>query len=167
MMRNGSIALHHRGTTMAYMPYTTNPHLPRLRMEAANLVLKDGWSTRDTARHYRFNQSTIARWVLKARMTNRNLIATESSRPHHHPNELPTELVKAILGYRHERNQCAEILHYRLAKDGYDVSLSSVKRVLRRHGMSRFSRWKKWHQYPLRPIPETPGLLVEIDTIHA
>lgn len=151
---------------MAYMPYTTNPHLPRLRREAANLVVHEGWSTRDVARHYRFNQSTIVRWVERARMTNRNIIVTESCRPHHHPNKLPTELVNTILGYRRERNQCAEILHHRLTKDGYDVSLSSVKRVLRRHGMSRFSRWKKWHQYPARPIPETPGLLVEIDTIH-
>lgn len=151
---------------MAYMPYTTNPHLPRLRMEAANLVVREGWSTRDVARHYRFNQSTIVRWVEKARMTNRNIIVTETSRPHHHSNELPDEIVNAILRYRRERNQCAEILHHRLLTDGYHVSLSSVKRVLRRHGMSRFSRWKKWHQYPVRPIPETPGLLVEIDTIH-
>lgn len=32
--------------------------------------------------------------------------------------------------------------------------------------MTRFSRWKKWHQYPPRPIPERPGILVEIDTVH-
>ncbi|MDP3727026.1 MAG: integrase core domain-containing protein [bacterium] len=151
---------------MAYMPYTMNPHLPRLRKEAADLVLREGWSSRDVARHYRFNQSTIVRWVGKARMTNRNVIATESSRPHHHPRELSGELVSAILAYRRERNQCAEILHHRLMTDGYPVSLSSVKRVLRRHGISRFSRWKKWHQYPPRPLPETPGVLVEIDTIH-
>ena len=151
---------------MAYMPYTTNPHLPRLRMEAANLVAREGWSTRDAARHYRFNQSTIVRWVGKARMTNRNLIATESSRPHRHPRELPDETVNAILAYRRERNQCAEILHHRLTTDGRVLSLSSVKRVLRRHGVSRFSRWKKWHQAEPRPVPETPGVLVEIDTIH-
>ena len=151
---------------MAYMPYTMNPHLPRLRMEAATLVVREGWSTRDVARHYRFNQSTIVRWVEKARMTNRNIIVTESSRPHHHPHELPSDLVATILTYRRERTQCAEILHHRLITDGYQLSLSSVKRVLRRYGMSRYSRWKKWHQYPVRPVPETPGILVEIDTIH-
>lgn len=151
---------------MAYMPYTTNPHLPRLRMEAANLVLRQGWSTRDVARHYRFNQSTIVRWVEKAKMTNRNIIATESSRPRHHPQELPDDIVNIILAYRRERNQCAEILHHRLVADGYRPSLSSVKRTLRRHGLSRFSRWKKWHVAEPRPIPETPGVLVQIDTIH-
>lgn len=151
---------------MAYMPYTMNPHLPRLRMEAANLVLRANWSTRDVARHYRFNQSTIVRWVEKARMTNRNLVPTESSRPRRHPRELPDEIVNTILAYRRERNQCAEILHHRLSTDGYRLSLSSVKRTLQRHGVSRFSRWKKWHQAEPRPIPETPGILVQIDTIH-
>lgn len=151
---------------MAYMPYTSNPHLPRLRMDAANLVLRHGWSTRDVARHYRFNQSTIVRWVEKARLTNRNLVPTESSRPRRHPRELPDEIVNTILAYRRERSQCAEILHRRLTTDGYRLSLSSVKRTLQRHGVSRFSRWKKWHQAEPRPIPETPGILVQIDTIH-
>lgn len=45
------------------------------------------------------------------------------------------------------------------------MSLASVKRVLKRYGLSRYSPWKKWHVYPPRPTPEKPGLLVEIDTI--
>lgn len=53
-----------------------------------------------------------------------------------------------------------------MAERGIAVSLSSVKRVLKRHGVSRFSRWKKWHQYPSRPLPERPGVLVEIDSVH-
>jgi transposase len=71
-----------------YMAYTTNPHLPRLRMKAARLVLDKGWSTRQVARYTGFNQSTIVRWVKKARYTNRRVIPTLSSRPHHHPNQL-------------------------------------------------------------------------------
>lgn len=72
-----------------------------------------------------------------------------------------------ILGLRSERNQCAEILHHRLmAERGIVVSLSSVKRVLRRCGISKYSKWKKWHQYPVRPLPEKPGFLVEIDAVH-
>lgn len=148
------------------MPYTTNPNLPRLRMETAQLVLRDEWSTREAARHTGFNQSTIVRWVLEARHTNRNVIPTRSSRPHHHPHELSSEMVSHILALRSERNQCAEILHWRLNKEGVAVSLSSVKRVLRRCGLTRFSKWKKWHRYLERPQPEKPGLLVEIDTVH-
>jgi transposase InsO family protein len=31
--------------------------------------------------------------------------------------------------------------------------------------LQRFDVHKKWHQYPPRPIPEKPGILVEIDTV--
>lgn len=148
------------------MSYTMNPHLPHIRMETAQLVLRDGWSTRQTARHTGFDHSTIVRWVQRARCSNRQTIPTESSRPHHHPRALDASVVQQILRYRMKHRRCAEVLHYLLTKDGYTVSLSSVKRVLRRNGMSRFSPWKKWHTYPPRPLPKKPGILVEVDTIH-
>jgi transposase InsO family protein len=148
------------------MPYTTNQYIPRLRMKAAQLVIRDGWSTRQVARYTGYHQSSVVRWVEQARNSNLLIIPTRSSRPHHHPRELSDEIVAKILEIRAERNQCAEILHWRLTQDGYVISLSSVKRVLRRFHCSRYSRWKKWHQYPERPLAEKPGVLVEIDTIH-
>ncbi len=45
------------------------------------------------------------------------------------------------------------------------MSLSSVKRVLRRYGCRRYSKWKKWHQYPPRPLPKKPGSLIELDSV--
>lgn len=148
-----------------YMAYSNNPHLPRVRMEAVKLV-RSGWSTVKVARHMGYSQSAIVKWVARAPGDRFRVITTQSSRPWSHPNALSPELVETILRYRRERNQCAEILHYRLVTDGYQVSLSSVKRTLKRNQMTRFSRWKKWHQYPLRPLAEKPGILVEIDTIH-
>ena len=148
------------------MPYTTNQYIPRLRMRAAQRVIRDGWSTRQVARYTGYNQSSIVRWVERASNSNLLVIPTRSSRPHHHPRDLAPEIVSAVLQYRAERNQCAEILHHRLTTDGHQVSLSSVRRVLKRYGCSRYSRWKKWHQYPPRPMAEKPGILVQIDTIH-
>lgn len=135
-------------------------------MKAAQLVIRDGWRTRQVARYTGYNQSSIVRWVEQARNSNLLVIPTKSSRPHHHPRELSREIIKKILEYRSERNQCAEILHHRLCAEGVSVSLSSVKRVLKRFGCSRYSRWKRWHQYPERPVAEKPGILVQIDTIH-
>lgn len=147
-----------------YMPYTTNPHLPVLRMNAANLVLLHGWSTREVARHTGFNQSTIVRWVTEARLSNRRSIPTTSSRPHHHPKQLTVDVVGRIIAMRKERRQCAAILHHRLRQEGIHVSLSSVKRTISRNHLQRFSNRKQWHRYPPRPLPEKPGILVEIDT---
>jgi transposase InsO family protein len=135
-------------------------------MKAAQLVIRDGWSSRRVARYTGYNQSSIVRWVEQARNSNLLVIPTRSSRPHHHPRELSDEIIRKILEYRSERSQCAEILYHRLLQNGYRTSLSSVKRILRRFNCSRYSKWKKWHQYPERPLAEKPGVLVEIDTIH-
>lgn len=150
-----------------YMAYTTNPHLPRVRMQAVELV-KQGKSVREAARHFGFAHNTVLNWLKrKPEYGWRGLvIPTRSSKPIHHPKELREEIINQILTLRKERNQCAEILHYRLINEhGIKISLSSVKRVLRRFHCSRFSPWKKWHQYPVRPVPEKPGILIEIDTI--
>ena len=140
--------------------------MPTVRRDAVRLVCYRDWSIRKAARHFGVEPSTVSRWVKLDPTGGWRIIPTKSSRPHHHPHELPFETVARILDLRRERNQCAEILHHRINEEGTRVSLSSVKRVLRRHGVSRFSRWKKWHQYPPRPLPEKPGVLVEIDTIH-
>lgn len=147
--------------------YETNKRLPRLRMEAVRMV-RSGTGVREVARHLGYAPGTISKWVKRANAlpSNASLIPTESSRPHHHPHALTDEIVLRILELRGERNQCAEILCHRLQQEGIAISLSSVKRTLRRHAITRFSPWKKWHQYPPRPEAKTPGILVEIDTVH-
>lgn len=149
--------------------YTTYNLLPRVRMEAVRLVKEKSWSTRQAARHFGFTHSAVVKWLKKADFLSQNsqLIPTQSSKPNHSPRALDQEIVRAILELRTERNQCAEILHHRLKEEQHIlVSLSSVKRVLKRCGVSKYSRWKKWHQYPERPLPEKPGFLVELDTVH-
>lgn len=152
-----------------YMAYTTNPNLPRVRMEAV-LMVQSGKSVREVARHFGFAHNTVLNWLKKQPVYGwhgRLEIPTLSSRPEHHPDEISDDVVSKILELRTERDQCAEILHYRLATErNVLISISSVKRVLKRCGISKYSKWKKWHQYPVRPLPEKPGFLVEIDAVH-
>lgn len=151
------------------MAYTNNPSLPLVRAQAVSLVKNEQWSIRKTARHLGFSHCTVRLWLKRQPIIGPNhrlVIPTQSSRPHHHPRALPEETVAQILAMRAERRECAEVLHYRLSQAGVKVSLSSVKRVLARHGCSRFSKWKKWHQYPPRPLADKPGKLVQIDSMH-
>jgi len=148
-----------------YMAYDSNPRLPHVRMEAVKLV-RTGWSTRKVARHVGYSQSVVVKWCARAPQHRSSLVVpTRSSRPWHHPYALSAELVQTIVEYNRRYRRGAEFLHYLLVRDGYSVSLSSVKRTLKRHGLIYPSRWKKWHQYPPRPLPEKPEILVEIDTI--
>lgn len=150
-----------------YMAYTTNPYLPRLRMKTANLVRLYGWSVRQAARHIGVEPSTVSRWVKKAEYLNIGVIPTESSRPHSHPRALPEKIVNRIVELRERRNRCAEIVHREMINLGYLVSLSSVKRTLRRRGLIRKrSPWKRWHFSEKRPDIAKPGDLVQIDTVH-
>lgn len=148
------------------MPYTMNPNLPQLRMRAVRMV-RSGQSGRSVARHFGFDHSAVVRWMRRADSIDRRspVIPTLSPRPRHHPHELSPETVRAILLYRQRYRRCAEFLHFMLIRDGYRLSLSSVKRTLRRHGLVNHSQWKKWHRYIPRPEPARPGILVEIDTI--
>ena len=149
------------------MSYSKNPNLPKVRAEAVKMV-RAGQSVRAVARHFGYSHSAVVKWCKKVPedVYQYHIIATESSRPRHHPNELSDEVVRRILDLRFETRRGAEFIHVLLVREGVTVSLSSVKRTLRRHGLTKYSKWKKWHQSTPRPQPEVPGLLVETDTIH-
>jgi transposase InsO family protein len=148
------------------MPYTTNKHMPRIRRDAADLVSK-GWSTRKVARHFGFSQSVIVKWVAKAKKIGLHPIPTQSSKPHHHPEQLSENLVWKIFQQRIKNRRCAEVVHQELINQGIKTSLSSVKRTLDRHGLlKKRSPWKRYHPHVDRPYPLKAGDLVQIDTIH-
>lgn len=140
--------------------------MPHVRMEAVRRV-RMGESIRKVARHMGYSHAAVINWLRRAPHDRRaRVIPTHSSRPHHHPNELPPEIVETVIAYRKRYKRGAEVLRELLRQDGILVSLSSVKRTLKRNELTYPSKWKKWHQYPPRPIPEKPGILVQIDTIH-
>lgn len=149
------------------MAYTTNPSLPRVRMEAVKL-LRQGYSTRQVARHFGYSQSVIVKWNKRAPDDGRLTIPTISSRPNSHPNKLDWRIRKKIINFRIKTNgRCSEVIHKLLINENIEVSLSTVKRVLDSNNMLRKkSPWKKMHKYIERPKALNPGDLVQMDTIH-
>lgn len=149
------------------MAYTTNPRLPRVRMDAVKLV-RSGWSTRKVAAHLGYSQAAIVQWMKRAPLNRRlRTIPTRSSKPRSHPKTLSQKMVDAIVAKREEHGRCAEVVHRELMAAGITVSLSSVQRTLKRKGLIKArSPWKRWHSTFPRPAAEKPGDLVQIDTIH-
>ena len=149
------------------MAYTTNPKLPRVRMEAVRLVKYRGWSTRQVAKYTGYSQSVIVKWCKKDPTGGWRPIETQSSKPNRHPKQLSEELVKKITDMRSEIKRSSEIVHVSLAEKGIMVSLSSVKRTLDRRGLlNKRSPWKRYHAPTDRPKALNPGDLVQLDTIH-
>ncbi len=148
------------------MAYTKNPHMPKVRREAAAMVHR-GHTPSEAGRRFGVSASTVCKWVKKARLYGHRSIPTLSSRPKRHPKEVPEETVRKIVRKRLERNRCAEVVHAELARDGVAVSLSSVKRTLDRRGLlKKRSPWKRFHPHQERPAPARPGSLVQMDTVH-
>lgn len=140
--------------------------MPKLRAQAVEMV-HQGKGVREVARYFGFQPGTVSKWVNKAPYTGIFLLPTKSSKPHHHPSEIPEFLRQRIIDLRLKKGRCAEVIHQELLNENLLVSLSTVKRVLDRAGMlKKKSKWKKYHKNIQRPWVQKPGDLIEIDTIH-
>ena len=174
------------------MAYSINPNLPKARATALRLLVEDKLPASVVSRKCGIHRSTLWRWKQKWLELNKNWqmdnpnrpgrvysrlhhlarcswnISTASSRPHTSPYALPDGLVEHILRLRAGLERCAEVIWWHIVHDdGVQVSLSSVRRTLKRHHC--FDGARKKHvrpDNPRRPHATKPGELVEIDTIH-
>jgi len=174
------------------MAYSINPNLPKARALAMQLLIREGLPLQIVAIRCGVHRSTIWRWKRKWLGLNENVqlenynrpnreagsqfriaactwrIPTDSSRPHANPKAVCQQIVERILELRYALKRCAEVVwHYVTAVDGLSVSLSSVRRILRRHHCFDGARKKRVRpDNPRRPHVANPGELVETDTIH-
>ena len=169
------------------MAYYRGKDIEKSRGNAVQEVILEKRSIAQVARRFGKNRSTIYRWMKKWRIQQNVLlenpgrpsrtlgkvfrwqsvkwnIPTLSSAPKTHPNALNADIISAILRIRQHRYECAEIIHYKLAKEGLNISLSSVKRVIKRNELWRKKRRYRWNEK--RPLPTAPGELIQTDTVH-
>ena len=169
------------------MAYYRGKDIEKSRGNAMQEVILEKRSIAQVARRFGKNRSTIYRWIKKWRMQQNVLlenpgrpsrplgkafrwqyvkwnIPTLSSAPKTHTNALNENIVATILRVRQCKYECAEIIHYKLAKEGINVSLSSIKRVIKRNELWRRKRRYRWNEK--RPLPTAPGELIQTDTVH-
>lgn len=174
------------------MAYSSNPYLPRARAIAMQLLIRDGIPPQTVANRCGVSRSTIWRWKQRwdklnqhVQLTNDNRptreagsvfrlaactwrIPTLVSRPHVSPRAISATLVARVLELRATLKRCAEVIwHHLVYKDHVAISLSSVRRTLRRHHCFDGARKHRVRSdNPKRPMPTKPGELVQTDTIH-
>ena len=174
------------------MAYSINPNLPKARAIALQLLVCKGLPLQIVANRCGVHRSTIWRWKQKwdklneyVQLTNDNrpnrvagtqfrlaalrwIIPTLSARPHTNPKAVGQSIVARILELRAQLKRCAEVVwHHLVHRDRIIVSLSSVRRILKRHHCFVGARKKRVRpDNPRRPHVTKPGELVETDTIH-
>jgi transposase InsO family protein len=173
------------------MAYSINPNLPKARALAMQLLMREQLPLQTVANRCGVHRSTVWRWKRKWHELNSWIqqdnpnrpsravgasklvrcnwnIATEPSRPHTSPLAVSDQIIDLILTVRRELRRCAEVVwHHLTTVLGVVVSLSSVRRILRRHHCFDGARKKRVRpDNPRRPKSTFPGELVETDTIH-
>lgn len=174
------------------MAYSNNPNLPHARAIAMRLLIAEGLPSIVVANKCGISRSTVWRWKKKWLKLNENvqfdnpnrpnrifslknkllackwLIETNTSRPHTCSRAISHEIVRRIMELRSILKRCAEVIwNYLKIEDGIQISLSSVRRILKRnHAFDGARKNRVKPDNPRRPHPTRPGELVQTDTIH-
>lgn len=173
------------------MAYCTIKTMPQTRGKAMRMLILEQKSAQTVANRFGVNRTTIWRWYQKWQAQNQHIDLTNAVRHKDvptsqfrwdackwsiptcsaiplHPHCLSEDLVQLVLDVRDQLKRCAEVVwHYINHVLGIRVSLSSVCRILKRHGRCARHRKKRQKYKGLRrPDIKQAGDLVEIDTIH-
>lgn len=173
------------------MAYSTNPNLPKARAFAMQLLIVQHLPLQTVANRCGVHRCTIWRWKRKWEVLNQNVqmdnpnrpnriysrmnhlnrctwrIPTVISRPHNSPTAVSQVLVRLVLAVRAQLKRCAEVVWHHLVNVLFvTVSLSSVRRILWRSGVTGAGRTACVQTIPGAHWLQPPGELVQTDTIH-
>ncbi len=174
------------------MSYCTGKHIEKSRGLAMKMLVLEKKPVGVVADRFGVNRSTIWRWYQKWLLLNQNHQFTNDNRPSRevgsvfrwyethwnipslsaapkHPHTLSENLVQLVLDVRDQLKRCAEVVWHHINQVlCIKISLSSVRRILKRHHRMKKPKNHKNRRYKGIPRPDAlaPGDLVEIDTIH-
>ena len=174
------------------MSYCTGKHIEKSRGKAMKMLVIEKKPVEVVANRFGVNRSTIWRWHQKWLVQNSQIelenpvrrkylgispykyelckwdIPSLSAAPKR-PHTLSDDFVQLVLDVRDQLKRCAEVVwHYINSVLCIKISLSSVRRILKRNGRMEKPKNHKNRRYKGIPRPQVlnPGDLVEIDTIH-
>jgi transposase InsO family protein len=126
------------------------------REELARLVVEEGWTIRAAAEHYRVMPDTASKWVRRFREQGVHGLQDRSSAPRRPARKTPEHVVDRVKELRLERRTMRQIA----AETG--LGLTTVRRILLRHGMNRLKYLDP--PPPARRYEESaPGKLIHLD----
>ena len=173
------------------MSYCTGKHIEKSRGKAMKMLIIEKKPVSVVADRFGVHRSTIWRWHQKWQLQNKDKVLINHYRPSRkpgtrfrwdsvcwnipslsavprNPHTLSDDLVQLVLDVRDQLKRCAEVVWYHINQVLYiKISLSIVRRILKRHGKMEKPKFHRNRRYKGIPRPKvlSPGDLVEIDTI--
>lgn len=174
------------------MSYCTGKNIEKSRGKAMKMLVIEKKPVGVIADRFGVNRSTIWRWYQKWLAQNNHITLFNPNRrknigisPYKYelckwnipsvsaapksPHNLSDDLVQLVLDVRNQLKRCAEVVWYHINTVlCINISLSSVRRILKRHHIMQKPKSHRNRRYKgiKRPKILMPGDLVEIDTIH-
>jgi len=174
------------------MSYCTGKNIEKARGKAIKMLVLEKKPTKIVADRFGVNRSTIWRWHQKWLLQNSDKQLENYNRPNRKPGEifrwsnvswdiislssaskyphmLGEDLVQLVIDVRNQLKRCAEVVwHYINTILCIPISLSSIRRILKRHNCLNKTKNHRNRRYKGIKRPEIlfAGDLVEIDTIH-
>ena len=109
-----------------------------------------------------YSESSLKRWLKAFRKGGIDALEPKSTQPKTSPQETPIWIKERVIELREETGLCAKKLHWRLAKQGLAVPVSTIGKILKDEGLTRKYRVKKI-KYKYIKAERKPGELVEVD----
>jgi transposase len=109
-----------------------------------------------------YSERSLKRWLKAFREGGLDALEPKSTKPKTQPEETPIWIKERVIEIRKEKGLCAKKLHWRLAKQGLAIPISTIGKILKDEGLTRKYRTKKI-KYKYVKAERKPGELVEID----
>jgi transposase InsO family protein len=108
------------------------------------------------------SKRSLERWVAAYKRHGIDGLIPTSTAPKTQPSETPIRIKEHIITLRKQSGLCAKKLHWRLEKQGIDVPVRTIGKIIKDEGLVRKYRTKKVKYRYLR-AERQPGELIEMD----
>ena len=117
---------------------------------------------KDLAKVCPYGKRTLERWVANYKKYGEKGLEPKSTKPKSHPGETPIRIKERVIELRNKNKKCAFKLSDDLIREGININVRTVGKILKVNGLTRQYRTRKL-KYKYIKVPLTLGELVEID----
>ena len=116
----------------------------------------------DVAKICPYSKRSLERWCQTYRKDGEEALTPKTTIPKTSPNETPIWIKERIIKKRKDTKLCAQKLHWRLKKEGLNIPVRTIGKIIKKERLVRKYRVKRV-KYKYIKAERQPGELVEID----